>query len=234
MYWKRIRGYDTISYMKRLDQRGAIDSWLIAFGITLLLALGSLGFGIWAFSGRQDYKNNVDEKITVAVADAEKAYSVKKDKELAEKEKNPLRTYAGPATYGSLSISYPKTWSIYVDETAKTSIPLSGSLNPNFVPGALSNLPVALRFTVTSNDYANVVRTFDAQVKIGKVKISPYKADKVPSVVGVRVDGEIAQGKQGSMIIVPVRDKTLQVWTESPQFVPDFNTIILPNLVFVP
>ena len=220
--------------MKRLDQRGAIDSWLIAFVVTLVIALGALGFGMWAFSGRQDYKTNVDEKVAVAVVDAEKANSEKKDKEFAEKEKNPLRTYAGPATYGSLSISYPKTWSAYVDETAKTNTPLSGSLNPNFVPGLQSSLPVALRFTVVSNDYTTVVKTFDAQVKAGKIKVTPFKADKVPSIVGVRLDGEIAQGKQGSMVIVPLRDKTLQVWTESPQFVPDFNTIILPNLVFVP
>jgi len=220
--------------MKHLDQRGSIDSWLIAFIVAVVLAFGALGFGIWAFTGRQDYKNNVDEKISVAVTEAEQANTEKKEKEFAEKEKNPLRTYAGPATYGSVSISYPKTWSAYVDETAKTNIPLSGALNPGFVPGIQSSLPVALRFTVTSNNYANVVRTFDSQVKAGKIKVTPYKAEKVPSVTGVRLDGEIVKDKQGSMIIVPLRDKTLQVSTESPQFISDFNTIILPNLVFVP
>jgi hypothetical protein len=220
--------------MKHLDQRGSVDSWLIAFVVAVVLAFGALGFGIWAFTGRQDYKNNVDEKISVAVTEAEQANTEKKDKEFAEKEKNPLRIYAGPATYGSVSISYPKTWSAYVDETAKTNIPLSGALNPGFVPGIQSSLPVALRFTVTSNNYANVVRTFDSQVKAGKIKVTPYKAEKVQSVTGVRLDGEIVKDKQGSMIIVPLRDKTLQVSTESPQFIPDFNTIILPNLVFVP
>lgn len=220
--------------MKRLDQRGVIDSWLIAFIVTLLITLIALGFGLWAFSGRQEYKNKVDEKIAIAVADAETANSLKKEAEFAEKEKNPLRTYTGPATYGSLSISYPKTWSAYVDETAKSNLPLSGSLNPSFVPGLQSNLPVALRFTVSSSNYPSVVKTFDSQVKAGKIKVTPYKADKVPNVIGVRLDGEILTGKQGSMVIVPLRDKTLQVWTESPQFVPDFNTIILPNLVFVP
>jgi len=220
--------------MKRLDQRGAINAWLIAFIVTLLITLIALGFGLWAFSGRQEYKNKVDEKVAIAVADAETANSLKKDTEFAEKEKNPLRTYTGPATYGSLSISYPKTWSAYVDETAKSNLPLSGSLNPSFVPGLQSNLPVALRFTVSSSNYSSVIKTFDSLVKAGKIKVTPYKSDKVPSVIGVRLDGEISIGKQGSMVIVPLRDKTLQVWTESPQFVPDFNTIILPNLVFVP
>lgn len=220
--------------MKRLDQRGAINSWLIAFIVTLLITLIALGFGLWAFSGRQEYKNKVDEKVAIAVADAETANSLKKDTEFAEKEKNPLRTYTGPATYGSLSISYPKTWSAYVDETAKSNLPLSGELNPSFVPGLQSNLPVALRFTVSSTNYSSVVKTFDSLVKTGKIKVTPYKSDKVPSVIGVRLDGEVSTGKQGSMVIVPLRDKTLQVWTDSPQFVPDFNTIILPNMVFVP
>ena len=102
------------------------------------------------------------------------------------------------------------------------------------MPGLQSDLPVALRFTVSGTNYSSIVKTFDSQVKAGKVKVTPYKADKVPNVIGVRLDGEITKDKQGSMIIVPLRDKTLQVWTESPQFVPDFNTIILPNLVFVP
>lgn len=220
--------------MKRLDQRGVINAWLIAFIVTLFITLIALGFGLWAFSGRQEYKNKVDEKVAIAVTDAETANSLKKDAEFAEKDKNPLRTYTGPSTYGSLSISYPKTWSAYVDETAKSNLPLSGSLNPNFVPGLQSNLPVALRFTVSSSNYSSIVKTFDSQVKAGKIKVTPYKADKVPNVIGVRLDGEILTGKQGSMVIVPLRDKTLQVWTESPQFVPDFNTIILPNLVFVP
>jgi hypothetical protein len=220
--------------MKKLDQRGAIDAWLIAFVITILFATGFLSFGIWAFMGREDYKNNVDEKIAIAVADAKTINSAEKDKEFAEKEKNPLRTYAGPATYGSLSISYPKTWSAYVDETGKSNVPLTGTLNPAFVPGLQSNLPVALKFSVTNTDYSAVVKTFDSQVKTGKVKVSPFKADKVQSILGVRLDGEFIQGKQGSMVILPVRDKTLQIWTESPQFVPDFNTIILPNIVFVP
>lgn len=220
--------------MKKLDQRGAIDAWLIAFVITILFAIGFLSFGIWAFMGREDYKNNVDEKIAIAVADAKTINSAEKDKEFAEKEKNPLRTYAGPATYGSLSISYPKTWSAYVDETGKSNVPLTGTLNPAFVPGLQSNLPVALKFSVTNTDYSTVVKTFDSQVKTGKVKVSPFKADKVQSILGVRLDGEFIQGKQGSMVILPVRDKTLQIWTESPQFVPDFNTIILPNIVFVP
>jgi hypothetical protein len=53
-------------------------------------------------------------------------------------------------------------------------------------------------------------------------------------VTGVRVDGQIADNIQGSMIILPLRDKTQEIWTESNSFLPDFNNNILPNLTFSP
>lgn len=220
--------------MKSLNQRGAVDSWLIAFSVTLVVFFGAAGFGLWAYMSRQDYKDNVDAKIATAVAAAEKSNSDKKDAEFLEREKEPLRTYVGPAAYGSLSVSYPKTWSAYVDESGKGNASLDGSLNPNFVPGLTSGGGVALRMQVLETQYAQTLRSLEQFTKAGKIKVTPYSAPKVPGVVGIRVDGEVKTGKQGSMVILPIRDKTLQVWTEASQFVPDFNTIILPNLNFVP
>jgi len=46
--------------------------------------------------------------------------------------------------------------------------------------------------------------------------------------------GQIINGKKGSMVMFPLRDKTLKVWTEADQFVGDFNNSVLPNLTFVP
>lgn len=223
-----------MSSMKQHDQQGIVDAWFLAFVVMLLLFLGSIGFGVWAFMGRQDYKNNVEPKIAAAVAAAEKATGEKKDAELAEKEKQPLRVYTGPAAYGSVAISYPKTWSVYADESNRSSNPLDAYLNPAFVPGLQSDTNVALRVQVVSTPYADVARGFESQVKNGKVTAVPYAIAKVPSVTGLRLDGEIATKKSGSMVIVPLRDKTLKIWTEASQYVPDFNTNVLPNLTLVP
>jgi len=220
--------------MKRLNQKGIVDVWLLAFSFTLILFIAALSFGIWAYGGMQDYKNNVDPKIAAAVATAEEATSAKKDKEFTEKEKRPLRTYTGPSAYGSVAVSYPKTWSAYADESARSSNPLDATFNPNFVPGLQSGSNVALRVQVVSTSYADTIRTFDSQIKTGKVTAAPYAVAKVPAVTGLRIDGEIATNKQGAMIIVPVRDKTLKVWTEASQYVNDFNSLILPNLTLVP
>lgn len=221
--------------MKKLNQAGQVDSWLIAFVLTIVLLIGSVGFGFSMFTSREDYKNNVDAKIAVAVEEAEKKLAEKKEAEFLEREKEPLTAYTGPAAYGSLAISYPKTWSAYVDESTNQSSPLDGYLNPIFVPNVDNNKAnVALHFQVTGTAYSQVTRSLESQVKAGKVRTSAFTAPKVPGVVGVRVDGEVVTGKNGSMIILPLRDKTLKIWTESPQFVGDFNDIIIPNLSFIP
>lgn len=223
-----------MSSMKKLNQEGAVDAWLLAFVVVLLMFFAALGFGFWAYSGMQDYKNNVEPKIAAAVEQAVSENTDKKDKEFTEKEKQPFRTYTGPSAYGSVAVTYPKTWNVYADESARSSNSVDAYFNPNFVPGLQSGNNVALRVQVVSMSYSDVVRTFESQVKNGKVTVVPYAVTKVPSVTGVRVDGEIVTKKEGAMIIVPVRDKTLKVWTEASQYIGDFNNIILPNLSLVP
>lgn len=219
--------------MKKLNQQGSV-LLTVLLAVFILLFLGAAGFGFWAFNSRNDYKDNVDQKIEVAVTDAKAQEAAAKDKEFIEKEKNPYRVYSGPPTYGSVSITYPKTWSAYVDETGKGSNPVDGFFHPATVPGLQAGASYAVRFSVTNTRYSEEVRRFDAYVKSGKVKVTPYSAAKVPGVVGVRVDGEVQPKEQGSMIILQMRDKTLKVWTEANQFVGDFNNIVLANLKFEP
>src|SRR3989344_2148059 len=113
---------------KHLDQRGSSAALLFALVFVVLLLFGAIGFGIWAYMGVQDYKANMEPKVAAAVEVAKKEISTTKDNELAEREKSPLKRYSGPATYGSVGISYPKTWSAYVDEsgTGSSSSPING------------------------------------------------------------------------------------------------------------
>lgn len=220
--------------MKRFDERGAVDVWLILFIVTMLLFVSTLGFGIWAFSSRQDYKNNVDEKIAAAVKVAEKQTSDKKDVEFVEKEKLPLREYKTPSTYGSISINYPKTWSASVSE-GTGSIPIDGFFHPNFVPHIATKTAYALRVQVSEQPYETEMRSLESKVKSGKVTVAPYNAPKVgASVLGSIAVGEINPGQKVTMVLFPLRDKTIKISTESEQFVKDFTDSILANLTFVP
>lgn len=204
--------------------------------VMTLLLFGAAGFGVWAYMGREDYKNNLEPKITAAVEVAKKEIASSKDNEYAEKEKIPLKRYNGPSTYGSVVVSYPKTWSAYVDEsdTSSSSTPVNGYFHPNFVPGVQGATSFALRVQVLPSSYDKELKQFDPLASKGKIKVSAYSAPKVSGIVGARVDGQIATGKSGSMVLFPLRDKTLKVWTEADQFVGDFNTYVLPNLTFIP
>ncbi len=191
-------------------------------------------FAFWAFAGRQDYKNKSDQKAAKAVETAKQQVSQEKDKEFAEKQKSPYEEYKGPSTYGSIDILYPKTWSGFVTETARSNVSIDGYFHPGVVPGIQSSTAFALRIQVTSQPYDEELKQFSAQATSGKVKVSPYKAPKVPNTLGARVEGEINNGQKGILILFPVRDKTLKISTESEQFRADFDNTILANLNFVP
>lgn len=207
---------------------------LIALIVTVLLLLGAAGFGFWAYSERQDYKDNSDAKSAEAVVAAEEVKTAELEADFAEREKNPYKEYKGPATFGSVSVTYPRTWSAFVTESDRSSIPLDGYFHPDVVPGLQSGTAFALHIQVTGTTYDQELKKFDAATRNGEVKATPISAPKVPGVAGVRLDGEIEDGKQGSLVLFPMRDKTLKLSTESNTFASDFNDIILANLTFSP
>ncbi len=222
--------------MNSKSQTGSVLTVILLAVISLAL-LGSLIFGGWAYGERSTYKEKSDQKSAQAVASAEAEQKAKLAKEFAEQEKNPLKSYTGPETYGSVSFSYPKTWSAYIDESGKGSSSLFGYIHPNFVPN-LTDTSFALRFEIVNTSYDQVVKSFDSSVKSGKVTAVAYVPKKLEGnkavQPGLRFDGEIITKKQGSMVVIKLRDKTLKVWTESNDFKTDFDSIILPSLTFIP
>jgi len=216
------------------NEKGQVNSLVVWLALSLVVWIVTLGFAAWAYLGRQDLKNNVDKKAeTIATAAVEKA-KADKDKEFAQREKEPLKTYKGSAAFGSISIKFPKTWSAFVSETNTGSLPIDGKFHPDFVPAEQSGTIFALRVQVKAASYDGELKQFDSAAKEGKVKVSPFRAANVKDVLGARIDGEIISQKRGAMILLPLRDKTLKIWVESEQFVGDFNNLILPNLFFIP
>ena len=214
---------------------GDIDIWLVLFIFVTIFFLGSVGFGVWAFLGRQDYKNNSDQKSAAAVETAVQKEDTKKNAEFAAAEKLPLRTYIGPEPYGSLHIMYPKTWSAYVDISSSANAPLNGYFDPETVPSISDNdSSYALRVEIDPQSYSTELNNFSSQIQSKLVTAAPFSFPKVSAAIGVRLDGQIENQKQGSMVIVPLRDKTLKVWITAPQYIDDFNNNILPNITFSP
>lgn len=216
--------------MHKLNEKGEL---LLPLIVVALLLVGSLGFGTWAFMGRQEYKNNVDEKIAEAVIVAEENLTIKKDAEFAESYKQPYSVYKGPSALGTLTISYPKTWSNYVDNSNSGGISLDGIMHPGYIPGNTDTVNYALRYQVVEQEYEDELRRFDGSIKQGKLSASAYRLPNLESILGVRVEGELDAKKQGVMILLPLRDKTVKIWTEGNEFRADFDAI-LSKATFIP
>jgi hypothetical protein len=217
--------------MRKLNETGSL---LVPLVIVVVLLFSSLGFGLWAFMGMQDYKNNSDKKSAVAASAAANAEAKKKDAEFAETEKSPLKTYTGPSTFGTVSFEYSKKWSAYVSETGKGIALIDGYFSYNYVPDIASENLFALRVQVVNTPYETVLKTFDTVAKTGKISVVSFRADKVPAVLGSKLTGALDAKKSGTMVLIPLRDKTLKIWTEGSDSLNDFNTIILPSLSFIP
>lgn len=217
------------------SQTGAASTLLLPVILLAILFIGAGSFAVWAFGSRQNYKNNVDSIVAAKVADNTKTVQSKDAVQYAEAAKSPLKTYVGPDAYGSVHISYPKTWSAYID-TTNASNPLDAYFHADYVPATSD--PTAsynLRVQVVASSYDSVLSQYQGNVQAGTATASPYRLPKVPSVIGTRLDGQLFDNNgSGTLILLPLRDKTLKVWVESPTYLPDFTTYILPNLTFSP
>jgi hypothetical protein len=223
-----------LSRMTR-SQVGAINVLVIPLILVILLLIGAAGFAFWAYGERTDYKDNVDVKIADAVAIAQQKVSTQKDKEFAQKEKYPYHTYTGPSAYGSLVVKYPKTWSAYIATQNNGATPISGYFFPNQVPTITDqNNSFALRVAVVQQPYSAILQQIQIYVQQKKTTAHVYRSPNVPNVIGTRFDGQIGAQKQGSMVVMPYRDKTLELWAEDASFKADFDNIILKNFSFSP
>ncbi len=206
-------------------------SFFVAILMTILFVC-SLGFGIWAFMGMQENQSNLDAKIEEASAVAVKEAEAAKDAAFAEEEKDPYRTFTGSSTFGSLTFDFPKTWSVYQEEQSSGTV-LDFYAHPYIIKGTGKENSFAFRIQVVETSYDKEAAKFDAQLKKGSVTAAAYRLPKVPDELGGRITGEIISEKQGVLVLLPLRDKTIKIWTESKDYLADFDKV-LETMSFVP
>lgn len=214
------------------DRRGSIGV-IVAIVLLALGLAGAAGFGIWAYLERTDYKDNVDKKVAEAVQKNTKKVQAEEAVKFAEEAKKPLKPFTGPAEFGSVKLMYPKNWSLY--SAGAGASPVNLYVHPDFVPIATGQSSVfALRIQVLEQNYDSVLQTYSGLQKQNKVTVRPFALAKNQANKGSRIDGQIAMGREGSVVLVPMRDKTFKIWTESNSNKADFDNIILPNVSFTP
>lgn len=211
------------------QEEGAVTA---AFVASVILGFFAVIFGavmIWALVNYNDQKNNVDNKIDVAVLEAQQQQKDKDAEEFAEREKEPYKKFIGPDDLGRVTFEYPKTWSAFVQNDGRDSSTYQAFLHPNVVPPVTKGQKFALRMTIDSKSYEEVLEKYEKLIEKGNLRSSTIK---VSGYNGNRLDGSFDDETKGSAVVFKVRDKTLILQTDSEQFVPDFDSIILKSLTF--
>lgn len=207
--------------------------------VTLLLFI-SIGFGLWAFTQMQSYKNKSDVKSAAAVTAAKKTQEAELKQQFDDAAKSPHKVFKGSPTYGTVTFEYPKTWSAYIASAATE--PINAYFYPGEVPNIESGVDFPLRIEVLEDEYSEAVEQYTSQITEGALKATAYippKMKNAPTIQpGLRLDGSVSQtdsgAKQGTIIILKVRDKTLRISSLSTAGVRDLNTVILASLTFIP
>ena len=204
-------------------QPHASKLWVILTFVFLFLTLAATAFGVWAYLNYIDHKENVDSKVSVAVAEAVKAQADKDAADFLEKEKQPNRQFVGPDDYGRLGFDYPKTWSAYVAKDAASGGTYEVYFNPGIVPVVSQKQQFALHVMIEEKDYDKVVESYKSAVSNGELKSSSVKADEQN---GTRLDGAFSKDIRGSAVIFKIRDKTVTIRSDAETFRADFDALI--------
>lgn len=188
---------------------------------TTVLATG--GF-LWALINYFDQKDNVDTKVSSAVALAVKEQADKDAKAYQEKEKEPNRQFTGPEDYGSVSFDYPKTWSVHVSKDAQRGGNFEAYLNPGYIPPISNSQQFGTRVVISDTDYDRVIAGFESLVKKGDLNSRGVKVNG--DYNATRLDGAFSKDIRGSAVIFKIRDKTVTIRTDAETFKSDFDKIV--------
>lgn len=225
-----------------LPKSGPPMGWVIAVILLVILLLGAVGFGYWAFSERQKYKNDTDAIVAAAQKETEKQTTEKNNLEFAEELKNPVNTYFGSSSYGSLEVPYPKTWSVFASNDGtgtQGGDPVDVYFHPEVVPPVSTTSEeareaLALRVRVVNKSYDKLVAERDKDVESGKLTADVFTLESMPDEIGIIFSGELSKERTGTEIILPLRDKSIIITTETDDYLDDINTYILPEFRFSP
>lgn len=165
----------------------------------------------------------VDSRIDAAVAIAVADNTTKMETEFAEREKYPYREFVGPADYGSLGFSYPRTWSVYIARDAANGGDFEAYLNPTEVQPVSSKTINALRVTIRDTAFDSAIRTYESLVKSQKVQ---FTTRTVGGLLANLYVGSLPNGIEGAVVVFKLRDKTVMLQTDAELFITEFYKIL--------
>ena len=209
----------------RSHQQGAAIGTIIAIVALVILVVVFGGFSVWAYTQYIDQKDNVDTKVSDAVAKAKLDASSKMEEDFAKREKEPKRQFVGPSDYGRLTFDYPKTWSAAqaTDVSKGGGVTYQAYLNPILVPPVTATQKFALRITIEQKTYDKSLEQYADLIKKGSLKSSPYSE---AGLSGTTITGNFTKDMVSTAVLIKMRDRTLTLRTDGDVFKEDFAAIL--------
>jgi hypothetical protein len=204
------------------EKGSASSALLIALTVLVLVGFATVA-GIY-FSRYTVLQREFDSELAEQLEDVKAEQKRADEAEFAERQKEPFRSYSPPDIFGQIEIKFPKSWSLYTKEDEQGSAGIDMTAHPEIVKDNKSaQSPYALRMRLERKLYSEHVTTYDSKVSSGKLKASPVK---VSGITGLKLVGDIDEKTKGVLVILPLRDKTVSLWTESDKYTADFEKIL--------
>lgn len=198
---------------------------LVVTGVlTFILLITTIVFSIQSSNKSAQLKTATQDGAK-AGAEAQKAAD---DKKFQEAQSSDTRTYTAPEFAGSFSIKLPKLWSLSITPNEGTNT-IAAIANPEYIDTKVERY--ALRFSLIDQPYATYKTKLDQQTK---QKVSPsfkgLTASKttLSGIEGTKYVGQITTKiPNGTVILVPIRDKTFSIETDDNAVYSEvFNSIL--------
>lgn len=206
-----------ISSQAKLQQTKRRLYIISGVAVVLLLACAFLSYRAFVNTGTLNtYYNN-------GVAAGKKAQAAADKATIADISQNPYRTYTAPRELGAFTVSYPRDWSVSLNED--TENPLMAYFNPNYVDVPTNNF--ALRVIVRNASFNQVKSDYETKVKLSKGKLTE-SAIKISDIDATRFSGPIDDKiPNGTVSILQVRDKVFLFQTDdNSKYLSYYNDIV--------
>ncbi len=200
------------SKQNQLFRVGFITMSLLAVVLLILV----LVFASRAFINQ----NKIDEALKKGQEEGTTAQKAFDAEQLAKTQNSDLRTYTAPEAAGSFRVNLPKSWSLAVTPDDGTNT-ISALAMPDFVDTKLTQY--ALRFALIDKKFEDVKKQQDKKGSSSEVIVSGIKGTQYTGAISNKVTN-------GTLIIVPLRDKTFSIQTDDNAKYLDVYNAIVGNL----
>lgn len=220
--------------MSKKFARGAVEGSTIVI-ILLSIALVGMGiFGVWAFLNYREAQSDVDSKIEIAQASAKKQEAEEQAEKYAQREKEPNLIFNGPADFGGISFSYPKTWSSFVASDGADGKNFFAYFHPTTVPPVPTSPKqvqrFALRMAIYNGSMDEILKDYTKTIEKGELSSTAVVANgkNATKLEGLFPDAANKDNRiQGVAYFFKVNDKVLMLKTDADKtFRADFDKLV--------